>query len=457
MMRFRIQKLFDGCDWLENAIMLVDNQGKIISIERAQSENFDVNLGLVIPGFHNAHSHGFQRAIAGWCEQRQGLHEDFWSWRQQMYGVANRLNPEINRKICQWLFVEELEAGYTSHCEFHYVHKPHCNNLNKIDDRRAALEMSQSIITAAQITGMPVCLMPVLYEQAGPNRAPTQQQAAFTFNSVEDYLDLLQSVGNVRKALCLHSLRAVRQSSLTELSHLIANSTWASLPIHMHISEQPLEIAEIEAAYGLRPLLYLNSIFELDSRWQLVHATHFDEDEISWAVKQDARIVLCPTTEANLGDGIFALENFYSRGGKFTIGSDSNIVVDPFQEIVLLEYAQRLKAHRRITVCDSQTGSCGEALVKNIHSAAASSFGDDIGFLKAGYLANFISIRKDHPSLIGVPQEKLMDAIIFAAGKGSIDEVYVEGQCKVKDGHFIDRETFRREYSQCIAELRGIS
>lgn len=455
MKSFKINNFFDGSGWHRDIFLEVNKLGKIELIEPYQDQEFDVSLKIVIPGFHNAHSHAFQRVIAGWCEQRHDKQQNFWSWRQQMYEIAGKLTPEINHKICKWLFVECLEAGYTSHCEFHYVHRPHCTATRRLYKLRAALEMAQSVLSAAEIVGMPLCFMPVLYEHSGPGKPPNKQQSQFVFESVDDFMEYFGSLGQIRKAFCLHSLRAVSEKSLIEISNIASSSEWNKTPIHMHISEQPLEILEIKSAYGSSPLHYLNSTVDVNSQWNLVHATHFDMDELNLTVEKGATVVLCPITEANLGDGIFPLEYYHSHGGKFVIGSDSNVVIDPFQELVLLEYGQRLSTNRRVITSDTCNASCGEALMRVIQSSAMDSFGDPIGLLKEGYAGNFISIQDDHPSLAEVPTSHLMDAIIFAGGKSCIDKVYVDGECRVKDGLYIGRERLKQEFLSCISELRS--
>ena len=456
MKSFFIEKLYDGERWHNDVVLKVNAKGLIESVEQGLDSSFDERFELVIPGFHNAHSHAFQRAMAGWCEKKQIQQDSFWSWRTQMYDLAGKITPEINRKICQWLYVECLESGFTSHCEFHYLHKPHCSSENNKDQLSAALEMANSVIEAAESMKMPLCLMPVLYQQSEPFKPCTEFQKPFVFEHVEKYLELLDSITGVNVALSLHSLRAVKEESLAVLSEFLAQSGRQELPVHIHIAEQPLEVAQIQSAYGASPLEYLNSRIALDSRWNMVHATHFSDLELELAIKTGCNIVLCPITEANLGDGVFKLRPFYEGDGSFTVGSDSNVMIDPFQELAILEYGQRLTSGQRITVSDSVSGSCAEALISRVQQSAEASCGIKLGLLKKGYLANFLRLNNNHPSLLEVDELGLLDAIIFAAGKSCVTDVFVNGDCLVKDGkHKMRNETFF-EYKECIKSLRSM-
>ena len=456
MKSFFVEKLYDGERWRQNVLLKINSKGLIESIEQVSGSSFDCKFELVIPGFHNAHSHAFQRAMAGWCEKKKMRQDSFWSWRTQMYSLAGRITPEINQKICQWLYVECLESGFTSHCEFHYLHKPHCSSENKKDQLAAALEMANSVIESAERIKMPICLMPVLYQQSEPFKPCTDQQKPFVFEHIDNYLDLIDSIKGVDLALSLHSLRAVKEESLDALNELLGQADMQKIPVHIHISEQPLEIKQIELAYGARPLEYLSSRIELDSRWNMVHATHFNSLELKIAIENQCNIVLCPITEANLGDGVFKLNSFYDSGGRFTIGSDSNVMIDPFQELATLEYGQRLIGGQRITVSDAKSGSCAEALVSRVQKSAQASCGIKLGLLKKGYQANFLSLDKNHPSLLEIDQTSLLDAIIFSAGKSCLTEVYVDGNCLVKDGKYIMRDEIFNEYKMCIKSLRSM-
>ena len=455
MKSFFVEKLFDGESWHQNILIKVSSNGYIESINKGDKIDSEYQLGLVVPGFHNAHSHAFQRAMAGWCERRKTAQDSFWSWRTQMYNLAKNITPEINRKICQWLYVECLESGFTSHCEFHYLHKPHCASQNKKDQLRAALQMANSVIAAAKRVKIPLCLMPVLYQQSEPFKACTKEQEPFVFDEIDNYLELVDSIEGTNLAFGLHSLRAVKAESLDVFNQVLCEPAWQELPVHIHISEQPLEIEQIQLAYGARPLEYLNSRVNLDSRWNMVHATHFDNLELQIAITNQCNIVLCPITEANLGDGVFRLKAFHEGGGRYTIGSDSNVMIEPFQELATLEYGQRLTSGQRITVSDASSGSCAEALFSRVQKSAEASCGIKVGLLKKGYLANFLSLQNDHPSLLEVPQTSLLDAVIFSAGKSCISEVYVNGECLVQDGKYKMREELFSEYKECIKPLRG--
>ena len=457
MKNFFIEKLHDGEKWHNDVVLKINSEGLIESIEKGVRGSAEYKFELVVPGFHNAHSHAFQRAMAGWCEKKQARQDSFWSWRTQMYDLARRITPEINRKICQWLYIECLESGFTSHCEFHYLHKPHCSSNNSTEQLVAAFQMAESVIESAKRVKMPLCLMPVLYQQSEPYKPCTELQKPFVFDEVDHYLELIESVNNTNLAIGLHSLRAVKEESLDVLNELLSQANWKQIPIHIHISEQPLEVEQIKSAYGGSPLEYLSSRMKLDSRWNMVHATHFNDLELKIAIENQCNIVLCPITEANLGDGLFKLMDFYNDGGLFSIGSDSNVMVDPFQELATLEYGQRLGSGQRVSVSDSISGSCAEALIRKVQASAEASCGIKLGLLKKGYQANFLRLDSNHPSLLEVDQTSLLDAIIFAAGKSCVNEVYVSGECLVQDGKHKMRDEIFAEYKECIKALRSMN
>ncbi|MGH8106171.1 MAG: formimidoylglutamate deiminase, partial [Arenimonas sp.] len=293
---------------------------------------------LKIAGMPNLHSHAFQRAMAGLTERQTNPNDSFWTWRELMYRFASRITPEQLQAIASQLYVEMLEAGYTSVCEFHYLH--HQPNGRPYENSAA---MSQAIIQAAQDTGIRLTLLPVLYMTGGfDGRALNDQQKRFS-HGVEDFLGLItklqtQENDSLKIGIALHSLRAVPEQAINE----VLAGLPGKLPIHIHISEQMAEVNDCIATRNARPVQWLMDKVNVNQDWTFVHATHLDDTEVTSIAKSKATVAICTTTEANLGDGFFRLHDFIARGGAFGVGSDSNTSISPVEELRWLEYGQRL-------------------------------------------------------------------------------------------------------------------
>ena len=278
--------------------------------------------GPVLPGLVNAHSHAFQRAFAGQAERREGAHDDFWSWRDRMYAVALRIDPAELQAVATTLYRELLAGGYTQVCEFHYLH--HAPDGQPYPDRCA---MARALAEAAQATGIGLTLLPVLYERAGftqPHLRDDQRRFATTVDEVLAMRDTIRNwaLPRVTAGVAIHSLRAARADSIVELALRCADDPG---PIHVHVAEQTGEVDDCLAATGRRPIQWLCEHVKLDARWQLVHATHATAQEIEAVARSGAGVVVCPTTEANLGDGLFDLPGWLASGVPLSIGSDSHV------------------------------------------------------------------------------------------------------------------------------------
>jgi formimidoylglutamate deiminase len=327
--------------WVRDVLLQWNAQGQWQAIQAGQAAPPQVPraAGPVLPGMPNLHSHAFQRALAGLTEYRSHAQDSFWSWRTLMYQFAAQLGPAQLEAIATGLYVEMLEAGYTSVCEFHYLH--HDAHGQAYAD---PAEMSLSLLRAAQRTGIGMTLLPVLYQNSGfGGSAPTAGQSRF-IHSTEAMLRLLERLRpacdaqSARLGLAPHSLRAVTPESLREvLTGLKALD--ASAPIHIHIAEQTAEVDACVAWSGQRPVAWLLDHAPVDARWCLVHATHMDAHEYQRAAESGAVAGLCPSTEANLGDGIFEFKTWHNHQGAWGIGSDSHIAVNPAEDLMLLEYS----------------------------------------------------------------------------------------------------------------------
>ena len=387
--------------------------------------------GAVLPGVVNAHSHAFQRAIVGLTERRStgaAIADDFWSWRDRMYAAANCITPEQLETIASQLYAELLAGGYTQVCEFHYLHNaiagsPYAN----------AAEMSLALVRAAQRTGMGLTLLPTLYMRSGfaaTGLRDDQRRFASTPDSIVRIVEDVQrhTAGDARinVGVAIHSLRAVSQPALKELA---AYAHTAGLPIHIHIAEQTQEVDDCLAHTGQRPIEWLLNHAEVDARWNLVHATHTTPDELRGVQARGASIVICPATEANLGDGVFDLPGYAAVKGVWSIGSDSHVTRRWSEELRLLEYGQRLthrKRNRAAQLLDQTSSAAAlfEAALGGGHAAT----GQALGGIAVGQRADFCVLDAQSPALLGIPADYLLDALVFSSPDGRFDAVYVAGQ-----------------------------
>jgi formimidoylglutamate deiminase len=383
--------------------------------------------GPVLPGLVNAHSHAFQRAFAGQAERRDGAHDDFWSWRDRMYGVALRITPEELHAIASALYRELLAGGYTHVCEFHYLH-------HAPDGRPYAppWAMARALAQAAQDSGIGLTLLPVLYERAGfaqPALRPDQRRFATTVDDVIAMRDAVRAwkLPQVDAGVAIHSLRAARPESIAELARRCAGDPG---PIHVHVAEQTGEVRECREATGLRPLEWLCAHLPLDARWQLVHATHATPQEIEAVARTGAGVVVCPTTEANLGDGLFDLPRWLDSGVPVSIGSDSHVSRQWPRELQLLEYGQRLALRRRNVAAAPQRGepSTAQRLFEVALAAGAAAAGTGRHGLAAGARADCVVLDTAVDGLAGRPLESLLDSLVFATDRPAFAEVWVAGR-----------------------------
>jgi len=340
--------------WCQN-VRVTTERGVFKTIEPdAMQQNKDQVLNVLIPAMPNAHSHVFQRAMAGLSEYKSDLNADsFWSWRDLMYQLADQLDSEILYQVAKNCYTEMRDAGYSSVCEFHYVHRAK-------DDASDFISHSKVLLKAAAEVGLPITLLPVLYAFSAVGDVPLKAEQKRFELAVGEYIELFnhlqpQLQDNQKLGICFHSIRAVNQQQM----QAVIDALPIDLPIHIHIAEQQAEIDQAIEHYSKRPVTWLFEHFKVDHRWNLVHATHLDDHEINLIADSGAVAVLCPLTEANLGDGIFPMPAFKDKGGTWAIGSDSHIEIQPQQELKMLEYSQRLQHQQRNICCDSNQPHVG--------------------------------------------------------------------------------------------------
>ncbi len=426
----------------------IDADGTIACITPdSPSGGLTLLAGPVVAGMPNVHSHAFQRAFAGRAERQISGTDSFWSWRTAMYDLAARITPDDLYAIAAQVYVEMLEAGYTAVGEFHYVH----HDLGGVPFAQRS-EMAQRVLAAATETGIGITLLPVLYRWSGFHAAaPLPEQTRF-ITTPEAFVALIDELApdcrtpDRRLGIAPHSLRAVGGDDLRAVIAALDERD-PDAPIHMHIAEQTAEVEASVAASGMRPVEWLSEHVALSDRWCLVHATHMNAAEIAALAPTGAVIGLCPTTEANLGDGIFPLQAWLAAGGASGIGSDSHVSVDPAEELRWLEYGQRLRSRRR-TIAASP-----EALYVSSARSGGRALGRPIGSIAAGQRADLLVLDAEHPTLAGADVATLLDRYLMTGRRSALREVYCGGRRVVEAGRHYRREAIARRFRTTLAKL----
>lgn len=445
--------------WAADVLLEWSPEGRFLSVQAGAQPPAGVGraAGPVLPGMPNLHSHAFQRACAGLTEYRAEAQDSFWSWRKLMYGMAARLRPQQVEAVATWLYAEMLEAGYTSVCEFHYLH-------HDVDGRPYAdpATLAHCLLRAAAAAGIGMTLLPVLYQTSGfGDQPPGEGQKRFV-HATDEMLRLLEilqptcSAQGARLGLAPHSLRAVPPPALRDaLQGLDAIDPTA--PRHIHVAEQTREVDECVAWSGQRPVEWLLDHVGLDERWCLVHATHLSDDERNRAARSGAVAGLCPTTEANLGDGFFDVPGWLSAGGVWGIGSDSHVCVSAAEELLLLEYGQRLQLRQRNVLAHPAQRQTAAAMTLQAVRGGARAAGQPVDGLAVGQRADFVVLNEEHVALKGLAHEDMLCSHVFGSSRGTaIRDVWVGGEQRVSSGrhslHFVARRDFarvRQELASC--------
>jgi formiminoglutamate deiminase len=425
-------------------------QGRIAKVEPdATATPEDERHAIGLPGLPNLHSHAFQRGMAGLAERRGPSNDSFWTWREAMYRFVDRIGPTELEAIAALAFAEMLESGFTRVGEFHYLH-------HDPDGRRYADtgEMAAAIAAAAAQTGIAVTLLPVFYAHSGfGGAAPGHAQRRF-LNDPQGFADLLDASARAIAPLpdsvigiAPHSLRAVTPDELGAILPLAPAG-----PIHIHVAEQVREVEDCLAWSRARPVEWLLDHAPVDERWCLVHATHMTEEETRRFAATAAIAGLCPITEANLGDGIFPAADFLAAGGRFGVGSDSNVLVDATEELRLLEYGQRLATRGRNLLAGGEGRSTGGDLFRAAVAGGAQALGTKAA-LEQGCPADIVSLDAGHPALVGRQDDALLDALVFAGGRSLIDCVWRSGRKRVCQGRHLERDAIVERYRVVLQDL----
>jgi formimidoylglutamate deiminase len=415
--------------WAQDVLLAVGADGcwsEVAANASAETRRGAQQLsGPVLPGLVNGHSHAFQRAIAGLTERSASGEDDFWRWRDRMYSVANRVTPTQLEAIAAFLYAELLRAGYTQVCEFHYLH-------NGLDGQACAdpSEMSQALVRAARQVGIGLTLLPALYMRSGFGAKGLREDQQRFASTPESVLRIARTIrrqygngGRITAGVALHSLRAVDEGAVREVADAAAN-----MPIHIHIAEQQLEVDDCIARHGRRPIEWLLDKIPVDDRWNLVHATQTTPQELQGLRGKRASVVLCPSTEANLGDGVFDLPGWAGQSGSWSIGSDSHVTRSWQEELRLLEYSQRLVLRQRnVAARAALCESSASALFQGALEGGTAAAGLPLGGLAVGQRADFMVVDADSPALLGVPPDHLLDALVFSSPQARFSEIYVAG------------------------------
>ncbi len=457
----RLRELFcpvallpDG--WARNVLLKFDDEGWILSVRTgvATWPPF-VAAGPVLPGMPNLHSHAFQRALAGLTQTASpDGDDDFWTWRETMYAFVERLQPEDVEVIAEQTYLTMLRSGYTAVGEFHYLH--HQPDGTPYDDRA---ELARRIVAAARRTGIGLTLLPVLYSHGGFGGQPATPRQRRFLNDLDGFSALLEDVAalctgdpQLRYGMAPHSLRAVTEAELTEaLRRLDALDEEA--PVHIHVAEQMKEVMDYLLWSGQRPVAWLLDHAPVSARWCLVHATHMMPEETAALAASGAVAGLCPTTEADLGDGLFPILDYLRHRGRLGIGSDSHTLIAPSDELRLLEYGQRLSRQRRNVLRLPDRTSVGRSLYEAALDGGAQALGRPLGRLAPGFRADLIILDGDDPLLYGKTDDAILDTYVFSGGPALVRDVIVGGRLVVRDRHHPDQEAVAVRYRHTMERL----
>lgn len=405
----------------------------------------DDRKSVLVPAIANLHSHAFQRAMAGLAEIRGPADDSFWSWRTVMYRFALSMTPDHVEAVAAQLYMEMLEAGYCRVGEFHYLHNDkdggHYANI---------AEMAERIGAASATSGIGLTLLPVFYAHSGfGGQAPIEGQRRF-IHSLASYERLMAAAAEVVKTLpggvlgiAPHSLRAVTGQELQAILPLAAGG-----PIHIHVAEQVKEVEDCMSWSGARPVEWLLDNAAVDDRWCLIHATHMTTEETRRMAKSGAVAGLCPITEANLGDGVFPAPSFLADGGRYGVGSDSNILISVPEELRMLEYSQRLALRARNVVADAG-GSTARKLFEQARLGGNAALQARSGLTEGGG-ADIVAL--DTRAVPYLTEDRLLDHWVFAGGV-TVDAVWSGGVKQVEGGQHVRRAEISNRFRSAMSDL----
>ena len=454
MKTYHLKGLLQQKGWLLDPFVTINSKGKITKIATSGISDEYIN-GYVIPGFQNAHSHAFQYAMSGLAEihNYQSRKDDFWAWRYAMYRVALSVNPEQLESIATMLYVEMLRNGYTSVAEFHYLHH---------DDKGLPYtnmsELGERLISAAKTAGIHITLIPIFYQKGGFGQPAEAYQRRFLSKDVDDYFRLLEdSIKSIRHyenaqiGFGIHSLRAADQVSMKR----IFKEGPADRPIHLHLAEQLKEVEDCINYHGERPAQWLLNQGLLNERFHLIHCTHLNSKEVKGVAESQARVVLCPATEGNLGDGLFELRSFQNRGGKWSIGTDSQINLNPIEELRILDYGQRTKTHDRAQFTSEHQGDAGKfAIDMTWHNGRIAMGEKKSNFLTVGDFLDAVILNANTPLISVSKPETILATLVYSGQTSDLMGTLVNGQWVIKNQKHINQEAIQTSFIKSMGQIK---
>jgi formimidoylglutamate deiminase len=451
---FRFQALLQKSGWLMPAYVGVDQKGIICYLsDKPQAGTATESVtGLALPGFQNAHSHAFQYAMAGSAEvHTSGSTDDFWTWREAMYKCALTVGPEEAESIAAMLYAELLRNGYTHVAEFHYLH--HDTDGNPYAN---LAEMGERMLAAARTAGILITLIPVFYQKGGFGRDPEPRQRRFISRTVDDYLKLFEASKaivardeNASIGLSAHSLRAVAGDDISRIL-----SGVAGVPFHMHVAEQKKEVNDCLQFYKQRPMQWVLANLPVDDRFFLVHGTHLDDEELSGLSKSGATVVLCPSTEGNLGDGIFRMKEYSALGGRWCIGTDSHIGINALEEFRMLDYRQRLLTNKRNTF---DSDGARYMINESVERGRMAMGGRVSDHFEMGSRFDSVVFDAASPRIAGSEPDDVLSSILYHHDSSSMLGTILNGRWVVKNGHHVHGPQIRTKYLNAMKKvLKGL-
>ncbi|HEY4997619.1 MAG TPA: formimidoylglutamate deiminase [Usitatibacter sp.] len=443
--------------WARDVLVEWDEAGIISRVELGgDGAGRPRAAGPVLPGMPNVHSHAFQRAMAGLAEFRGHPTDDFWTWREEMYRLVTRLEPEDVEAIARHLYIEMLRHGYTTVAEFHYLHND--RDGRPYEDRA---EMANRIVRAAEDSGIALTLLPVLYAHGGfghkvlaGGQRRFASDPAFVIGLLRELAAFYLPNPRLRLGVAPHSARAVDALMLTEMVDA-ATLLDATLPIHMHVSEQLGEVTECIETHGTTPLAWVSDLVDVDARWCFIHGTHLTRIEMRTLASTGACVGLCPMTEANLGDGIFELMPWLEAGGPWAVGGDSHVSVSPFEELRALEYSQRLRHRVRNVIADEGAPDVAANLWLGAARGGAQSTAQPVGAIAPGRRADLAVLDGADLDFEGLGASAALAVAIFSGNTNRVIDVFVGGEAVVREGRHRLQESAAAGYRAALKRLRA--
>jgi formimidoylglutamate deiminase len=439
--------------WYDDVVVQLDEAGFIAEIGTGQRPADGARLsGIAVPGVANVHSHAHQRAMVGLAERSGPGADSFWTWREAMYSFALAMQPEDLEAIAAQLYVEALKSGFTGIGEFQYLH--HQPDGMPYD---APAEMSLRCLAAAERTGIAVTMLPTLYAHGGFGGQPPSDAQRRFINTADSFLGIVENLDSTisenqknRLGISPHSLRAVTEDLLLKVIAGLDRHA----PIHIHVAEQEKEVEDCIAWCGRRPVEYLLDSFDVSPRWCAIHATHMSENETILLARSGAVAGLCPTTEANLGDGIFPAAKYLDAKGAIAIGSDSHVTVSPADDLRQLEYSQRLAHRARNVLAGGPHRSTGRRLLDAVAQGGAKALNQPIGTIESGKRCDVVVLDHEHPALLGRSGDDAIDTWVFSGGAPCVKDVIVGGDIVVRERQHPCQDEILRGFHAAIGRLK---